>query len=284
MGHYCRVSSALRRRLAPPRLAAGVLVVLGLSACGGSSTAPEHVRDFSEVLQGKVELRVASDARSAEVRLATDPPTVCAVAFGEDADLGRIANDPGMGGSAIARHAVVLRGLAPNTTYRYRLTATDARGRVYQTRVLSFATGAAKITPNATRNAARGAKVIAVSSEWGPGFEAKNALDGDLATEWSSNGDGNAAFLAIDLGAPRSIVGVAFRTREMADGSAITRSFTVTIDGNTKRGPFPTGDRSNARIAAVSATGRRLRFDVVDSTGGNTGADEIEVYTAQGSG
>jgi hypothetical protein len=168
---------------------------------GWSSTASEQVRDFSEVLQGKIDLRVAADARSAEVRRTTDPPTVRAVAFGEDAELGRIANDPG--------------------------------------------------------------------------FEAKNAFDGDLATEWSSNGDGNAAFLSIDLGAPRSITGVAFRTREMADGSAITRSFTVTVDGKTTLGPFPAGDRRIARAATVSATGRRLRFDLVNSTGGNTGADEI---------
>lgn len=263
--------------------AAGIFVALGLSACGGASKGTEQVRDFAQILRGKIDVRPASDARSAEIRLTTDPPTVCAVAFGERANLGRIANDPGMRGAAIARHAVVLPGLAPNTTYRYRLTATDARGRIYQTRVLSFRTGAPATRP-AAANAALGAKVIGVSSEWGPGFEAGNALDGDLATEWSSNGDGNRAFLSIDLGEPRRIVGVAFRTREMPDGSAITRTFSVTVDGRTRLGPFPAGDRRDARAAAVSVTGRRLRFDVVDSTGGNTGAAEIEVLAVRGSG
>lgn len=258
-----------------------LVVLLVLTACGGSPAGSGEVRDFADVLQGTIDVRVASDTRSAEVRLATDPATVCAIAFGESPDLGRIANDRGMGGSAIAEHTVVLRDLLPNTTYHYRLTATDAQGRVYQTPELrSFTTGAAPAETVDGANAARGAKVVDVSSEWGPGFEARNALDGDLATEWSSAGDGDGAFLAIDLGSPRQITGVAFRTRQMSDGSAITRTFSVVIDGDTRLGPFPAGDRRQARVATVSVNGRRVRFEVADSTGGNTGAVEVEVRTA----
>ena len=68
----------------------------------------------------------------------------------------------------------------------------------------------------------------------------------------------------------------------MGDGSAITRSFSVVVDGGTRYGPFGAGNRRSARIAPVSFTGRILRFEVDTSTGGNTGAAEIEVYGAGG--
>jgi hypothetical protein len=65
----------------------------------------------------------------------------------------------------------------------------------------------------------------------------------------------------------------------MSDGSAITRTFAVVVDGRKRFGPFPAGTRADPRVAKVSFTGRRLRFEVVRSTGGNTGAAEIEVFS-----
>ena len=256
-------------------------ICLGLAACGGGSGSAGSVRDFSEVQTGTTRIELGDDGASAIVRLTTDPPTVCAVAFGKDETLGRIANDPGMGGTAISRHAVVLNGLEPNTTYRFRLTATDARGRVFQTRKLLSFTTRAKPASTGSGNAARGSTIVAASSEWSSGFAAANAVDGDLSTEWSSAGDGNRAFVTIDLGKTVAVTGVAFRTREMSDGSAITRSFAVVVDGGRRYGPFAAGDRVDARAATVSFSGRRLRFEVVDSTGGNTGAAEVEVLTGR---
>jgi F5/8 type C domain len=249
---------------------------LALAGCGGAGA---RVHDLSVIEVGRTQVQVAPDGRSAVLRVRTDPPTVCAVAYGRTAALGSIANDPNMGGTAIARHVVVLHGLTPNATYRYRLTATDARGRIFQSRALSTfrttphqaATGGADI--------AAGAKVVAVSSQFGGGYQASNAVDGNLATEWSSAGDGDRAFITIDLGAERKVGGVAFVTREMSDGSAITRSFAVVVDGGKRYGPFPAGTRADLRTAKVSFTGRRLRFEVVTSTGGNTGAAEIEVFS-----
>lgn len=49
-------------------------------------------------------------------------------------------------------------------------------------------------------------------------------------------------------------------------------------DGGQRHGPFPAGDRLDPRTAAVPFTGRRLRFEVVSSTGGNSGAAEIEAF------
>ena len=276
-----RAGGAFVARLRCARwLLPAIVVGLGLTACGGSARdgGPGRVRDFSEVQAGTTLVQVAEDGTSAVVRLTTDPPTVCAVAYGATGSLGRIANNPDMGGTAISRHAVVLKGLVPNTTYRFRLTATDARGRVYQTRkLLSFTTTPKPSTTHGT-NVARGAAIVAASSVWSSDFAAANAVDGDISTEWSSAGDGDNAFVTIDLGKHVRVTGVAFRTREMSDGSAITRTFAVVVDGGKRYGPFPAGDRLDPRTAAVSFTGRRLRFAVVSSTGGNTGAAEIEVF------
>jgi F5/8 type C domain len=270
-----------------PRLpAVGALIAvagacLWLAACGGSGGAgtTARVRDFSAIAVGKPRVQVAADGRSAVVRVRTDPPTVCAIAYGRTASLGSIANDPSMGGTAIARHSVVLGGLEPNTTYRYRLTATDAEGRVFQTPELAtFATKpSAQAAPG--RDVALHATVVAVSSQYGSDYRAANAFDGDLSTEWSSAGDGDRAFVTIDLGRRVTIDGVSFRTREMSDGSAVTRTFAVVVDGGKRFGPFRAGDRTDPRTARVSFAGRRLRFEVVRSTGGNTGAAEIEVFS-----
>ena len=266
--------------------AAASLIALGALSCGiaacGSSAGPgvsERVRDFGAIELGKPRLQIAADGRSALVQLQTDPPTVCAIAYGRTASLGSIANDPSMGGTAISRHTVLLKGLVPNTTYRYRLTATDAQGRVFQTRALATFTTTASKTAALGRDIAVGAKIVAVSSQFSSEYRAANAVDDNLSTEWSSNGDGNHAFITIDLGKPTAVTGVAFRTREMSDGSAITRTFAVIVDGDRRYGPFPAGNRLDARPAAVDFTGRRLRFAIVQSTGGNTGAAEIQVFS-----
>ena len=262
------------------------IVVLGLAACGGSGRqGGGTVRDFRDVQVGDVRVETLPGGTGAVIRVTTDPATVCAVAFGPTRALGRIANDPGMGGTAISRHSVALRNLRPGTTYRYRLTATDATGGVYQTPELrTFRTRPAAAAGAGTNgpDLALGATVAGVSSVYGDAFAASNALDGDLTTEWSSNGDGDDAFLTVDLGKALAVTGVAFRTREMGDGSAITRSFSVLVDGKRRFGPFPAGDRLDARIAHLTASARLFRFDVVSSTGGNTGAAEIEIYGARG--
>ena len=277
--------SLLLQRL---RLSGALALVTGaclsLAACGGSGgagTDRTRIHDFGKVLSGPISVQLGQDGTSAVIRLVTNPATMCAVSYGTTAQLGRIANDPGMGGTAITRHTVTLSGLRPATSYRYRLTATDASGRVFQTpQDLELRT---RPVPRGTAlgvDLARGAKVVAVSSEWSGDFGAAKAFDGDLSTEWSSAGDGDRASVTIDLGRTSTVTGVANRTREMADGSAITRTYAVTVDGSKRYGPFVAGDRLDAKVAALSASGRRFRFDVVTSTGGNTGAAEIALYAA----
>jgi chitodextrinase len=279
--------SWMRKRGRAVWLLAVPAAVVGLAACGGGSdeAAPSRVvQDFRAIQVGEPKVEILRGGTAAVIRVTTDPPTVCAAAYGESEALGRVANDPGMGGSAITDHSVTLRSLAPNTTYFFRLTATDAAGGVYQTReLLTFTTEPPPRDPAASgRNVALGATVLDVSSSFSEAFAASNALDGDLTTEWSSAGDGNDASLTVDLGGKVEVTGVAFRTREMADGLAITRSFSLVVDDGTRLGPFTAGDRQEANVAAVSFTGRILRFEVEASTGGNTGASEIEVYRREG--
>jgi hypothetical protein len=256
------------------------MACLGLTACGASSGGGNtgSIGAFRLIEVGRTHLQLAADGRSAVVQVETDPATVCAIAYGRTPALGSIADDPDMGGTAISSHTVVLGGLTPGTKYDFRLTATDAQGLVFQTPTLgTFTTphqGAA-LGPDI----AIGTKVVAVSSQWSNAYKAGNAVDGNMSTEWASAGDGNRAFITIDLGRKRNITGIAFITREMSDGSAITRAFAVVVDGGRRYGPFPAGNLADAHVARVSFTGRRLRFEVAQSSGGNTGAAEIEVFS-----
>ena len=121
-----------------------------------------------------------------------------------------------------------------------------------------------------------GATVLKVSSVFSPDFAAKYAVDGDPATDWATQGDGNHAFITIDLHHTVRVSAVAFRTRSMGDGTAITKTYTVTVDGKTTYGPFKASPGS--AVSRVAFTGRVIRFSVVHSTGGNTGASEVAVY------
>ena len=149
-----------------------------------------------------------------------------------------------------------------------------ADGTLYQSDTLEFTTPVSSATERT--NLAPGGTIADVSSEYSDSYRAANAIDGSLATEWSSRGDGDDAFITVDLGAPVAVTGVGFRSREMADGTSITTSFTVTVDDAETFGPFASGP--GLSVADLMVTGQVFRIDVATSTGGNTGAVEIEIY------
>ena len=64
----------------------------------------------------------------------------------------------------------------------------------------------------------------------------------------------------------------------MLDGTAITTEFTVTVDNSKVFGPFQAGTPATPNFAELSTGGTVFRFDVSDSTGGNTGAIEISIF------
>lgn len=247
----------------------GTVLLILVGACGGSGDLP---RDFSEIAVGEAVMAPAPSGLTATLTVSTSIDAVCAVAFGQTKELGHLATDQDMGGVGHDDHQAILTGLTPDTEYFYRLQGVGSDGRLFQGEILTFRTPPA---PAATGdNAALGADVVDVSSEFSASFAATNAVDGVAATEWSSAGDGDDAFITVDLGRVVDVVAVGFETRSMGDGTATTETFSVTVDGVTY-GPFAVGR------AAITFSGQIIRFDVERSTGGNTGASEIAVYVGQ---
>jgi hypothetical protein len=254
------------------RWAVVLLVALATSACQGASA--DDVLDFAEIAEAGPDIDLHPSGTVATLRVTTTIDAVCAVTYGPTPALGMIATDQDMAGGAHRDHEVLLTGLEPDTEYVYRLQGVGADGRLYRSEPFRFRTPTAAEGALAGVDVAVGASVVDVSSEFSAAFAAANAVDGNPATEWSTRGDGDDAFLVIDLGRAVDVVAVGFHTRSMADGSAVAETFTVTVDGADTYGPFPVGR------AAVTFTGRIVRFDVHRSTGGNTGAAQVEVFEA----
>lgn len=126
------------------------------------------------------------------------------------------------------------------------------------------------------------AHVAGVSSNYGGGgnnspWGANNAIDGDPSTEWSSDGDGDDAWIEIELAQEYEISTVGFWTRTMGATAQIER-FRVQTGQGEVLGPFDLQGAAGMEFFSVQARTRRLRFEVVSSSGGNTGAVEIAVY------
>ncbi len=250
------------------------LLALVAAACGDSGGGDADIRPFEDIATSDVTFEYNGPATVGRLFVTTGVDVVCAVAFGETEDLGMIATDDDMAGGAHADHAPRLAGLQPETEYFFRLQGVDARGTLYRSELMTFTTPEAVAATGL--NVAPNRATVASSSEFSEAFAAENAVDGDFATEWSSAGDGDDAFLEVDLGETTEVVGVHFHTRQMTDGTAIAESFTITVNGGEPLGPFPI----DGQPTEVAFTGRVLRFDVERSTGGNTGAVEIEVFSA----
>jgi hypothetical protein len=259
-------------------------VLLLLGGCGsGDAPSDVEVRPFSEVQVSDLVFEAdPANPDRAIFRVTTTEPMICAIVWGETPELGQLNNSLTMNGTGIAQHDVFLPGAVPGVEYYFRVQGSGADGTLYSSELARFrieepqggAGGGEQVEHGP--NLAVGATVVEVSSEFSEGFAAELALDDQGTTEWSSAGDGDDAFIAIDLGASREIAGVEFITRSMLDGTAITQTYTVTIDGETF-GPFEAGTARDPGFAAVAATGRQVRFDVETSTGGNVGAVEVRV-------
>jgi hypothetical protein len=256
-------------------------------ADGATPTAADavEVRPFSEVQDSEITFEVdPSDPRRGIARVATTEPMICAIVWGEDESFGRFNNSLAMNGTGIEQHDVVLPDVEAGQEYRYVIQGTTADGTLYRSDVGTFTIEGAGAVDQAApgldvgENLALGATVVEASSSFSDSFAAENAVDGDDSTEWSTAGDGDEAFIVLDLGAEREIAAVEFTTRSMADGSAITETFTVSVDGDEPQGPFPAGTPADRRVAELSVSGQQLRFEVDTSTGGNVGAIEISVY------
>lgn len=289
------------------RLLAALALALLATACAGGDTAAGDVTEAGATTSRTtaagdavdVEVRPFEEIQDSEITVEADPtsPTrgifrvttteeaICAIVWGEDESFGRFNNSLAMSGTGIIQHDVILPDLEQGREYVYVLQGSTADGTLYRSDVMTFTIPVAEAAdaapePDLGENIATGAAIAEVSSEFNDAFAAANAIDGDLSSEWSSATDGDGAFITLDLGEPTELTGVAFLTRSMADGSAITEEYAVTTDAGEVLGPFPAGNPAQARITELDApvTATTLRFEVVRSTGGNVGAVEIQVF------
>jgi len=221
---------------------------------------------------------------SARLNFVGTVPLACTVVFGTSLQFGSAAIDLNMNGGAIIEHNPILRSLTPDTLYYYRLQGSAQDGTLYVSEVSTFRTPpkTTQVSPNLL-SSVNGASVIGVSSNFGGqpndgSWGILNAFDGDPNTEWASNGDGDKAWFAVRLAQRSHISQIEFWSRIMTDKTSEIFEFTVTADDGTVYGPFTVPDAGHAYDFSVNFDASTLRFDVIKSSGGNTGAREVAAY------
>ncbi len=246
---------------------------------------PITVEALSVDEAGGGSLPVVSDITDTEavILFRSSVPLACSVVYGDSPAFGRIAVDDDMDGSAHSDHHPILSGLRPDTEYFFRVQGTGADGTLYLGPVQNFRTLAAVAAPRDLAKLSEGAQVVAVSSNYGGApnegaWGANGAIDGSRGTAWSSNGDGDAAFIEIALGERAEIGAVEVWSRSMSDGTARITRFTLTDDAGKVHGPFDLPGADRPYRFALQAETATLRLDVIDSSGGNTGLIELSVF------
>jgi F5/8 type C domain len=258
------------------------LIILPLAGCRDSGGAGPEVQAFDRVQASPFVFEADPANLSRGIfHVTTTEPMICAIVWGVDDSFGNFNNSLDMAGTGIVTHDVFLPGAEPGVEYRFVVEGVTADGTIYRSDVGTFVIpglpGSDSTVADARTDLALGARIAGVSSEFSPAFAASNAVDGDLGTEWSTAGDGNSASITIDLGAPSAVSGFEWVTRSMADGSAVTTTYTVVVDSGESLGPFPAGTPADPRPSEVDVTGQVFIFSVATSTGGNTGAAEIRI-------
>ena len=245
---------------------------------------PPQLHDLSLVTNGLPPTIV--DIKNTEARLTftSSIPLACSVIYGKTPGFGAVATDANMNGGAIIDHNPILTNLEANTLYYYRVQGTDAEGKLYWQPTETFTT--ISIANNNLLSLNNGAKIAAVSSNFGntsndKTWGANSAIDDSNNTAWSSNGDGDNAFIEIALAEPVQIDTLEIWSRSMSDGTAKIFSFTISLDNGETLGPVTLPNTEQAHQFPLNRTTASIRLDVVSSSGGNTGLRSISAYTNQ---
>lgn len=243
-----------------------------------------NFRPIEDIVDVELIVTNFSSGGTASLPIETRVPVACTLVYGTTPEFGNLTLDQDMAGGTHTDHNPLLTGLEPETLYYFRVQGVDDSGNIYVSETMTFTTppAATTMTENLL-SPQRGAEVLAVSSNWRGQdnddlWGILSAFDGDPNTAWSSDGDGNDAWVEVALGQRSRIERVEFWTRFMSDGTAQIHEFTVTADSGETYGPFTLPDSDQAYEFDVAFEAETLRFDVVESSGGNVGAVEIAVY------
>lgn len=265
-----------------------MLLALFLHACAGkgNEALPEGMQFHSidEIIEGPLEITNFASDGSASLPIHTTIPVACTIVYGPTPEFGSLSLDQDMAAGVHSDHNPLLFGLESETEYYFRVQGVDESGVVYLSEVMMFTTPAREnVTVENLASPLLGAEITGYSSAFGNAglkdrWGAASAFDDNPNTEWSSAGDGDNAWIEVKLAKPGRIKAVSFHTRSMSDGSAITLAFTVTTDTGEVFGPFQVTDSSQPYEFEAAFEAQSLRFDLVDTTGGNTGAVDIVVF------
>ena len=213
--------------------------------------------------------------------------------------------------TAINSLSLSLEGLEAETRYSVEGCFLDTVREICCTPPVSLTTQASVEEYNSCLGLnialiAKGATIFEVSSNWSNqnndgSFGANNAIDGNPSSEWSSNADGDGAFITIKLPSLQRIGGVGVWSRTMGTSSEI-KTFQLTLinfddygslnAGGTGapyyREPLELKDTTQLYTFDITDTyGREegdipmvdmIRLDVLASTDFNTGLRSFEVY------
>lgn len=265
-----------------------VLLVLTLSvaACAPVLKASPNldVRPLEDVYVASAPQIGALTASDGELIFDSSLPLACSVIYGSTTDYGLIAVDQDMGGGAHTDHRPLLTGLESNTVYHYRVQGTASDGTLYVSKDMTFRTPSQEANTEINLASLKeGAQILSVSSNYGgvaddETWGANSAIDNNRGTAWSSDGNGNDAYIEIQLAEPAHINTVEVWTRSMSDGTAQIFSFTLTTGSGDVLGPFTLDNAEESYRFKVAVIASSLRLDVVDSSGGNTGLIEFAAY------
>jgi len=264
------------------------IFIVFLTSCSnsGGSALTEGIifRSMDKIIEGPLEVTNFASDGSATLPIHTMVPVACTVVYGTTPEFGSLTLDQDMAGGTHSDHNPLLSGLEPETTYYFRVQGVDDDGNIYLSEVMTFT--APPLDDSPVENLAsplHGAEITGYSSAFGGAapderWGAASAFDDNPNTEWSSAGDGDDAWIEIKLSQPARIAAVSFQSRAMPDGSAITLAFTVATEDGEIMGPFDVPDTSQSFEFEIAVEAQTLRFELVDTTGGNTGVVDIAVF------
>ena len=222
----------------------GIVLALttAIVACGGTPAA-----DIAEILVTGPDV-VDITATSATVLAETKVDVVCSVVYGTTKEYGQLATDDDMAGGGHRDHHPILTGLQPDTTYHLTFRGIGPDGTVYRYKDITFRTtpanpdAMARPTGDNLALSSNGARVVGTSSNFGGAensatWGGNQAIDGDTSTQWSSDGDGDDAWIEIELAGETDITALGFWTRTMGSSAQIS-SFQIVFDQDETVGPF----------------------------------------------